>query len=168
MSQSRFTPLLLVLGLGGGTLPAQQYAPVQPEPVKVAAPVAELPTTKVFQGGREQLIYHPFLLANLVLTLKSYHLLGVGDFFDVRVDNPSKDCVHFDIGVLGVVDATGCQLQVAQWTLQDRVIRAVATGPQNLLPGVHVNGTYLADAGNNLKFPARVYFGDRLLAEIRE
>jgi len=134
-----------------------------------AEPAGAVPAaTEVFRGPRAELKQHPFQVGGLKLTLDCHHALGLGDLFEVQAENATREYLRMEMGELLLVDALGQQTQLARWTFYNQGIHGEVAHTLPVLPGSRLEETYLADAGKNLKFPVRVYYGPRLLAELGE
>jgi hypothetical protein len=154
------------LALAGGAIFAQQTAPGQAR-VVVPPPAAQgVATSQVDSLNRALLQAHPFQIEGLTVSIRSYHEFGVGDFFTVRAENPSKAVLVFELGNLLVVDAKGCQRTMVPWQMFRRSMLFNQPPPSRILPGAFVNETYIFNLGENLAFPAKIYYGDKLLTEI--
>jgi hypothetical protein len=149
----------MAAGFAGLALSGQQpkFIPLAP-PAVVAL--------QVFRGKRADLQTHPFQAGPLTLSLRSYHKVGFGDYFDLHVDNPSTGFLEVRPMDLVVVDGLGRQVPLSVTFAYAKFGFAVLPPPFRLAPGAYASLTYEVKDTEDLRLPFKVYFGDQLVGEI--
>jgi hypothetical protein len=116
-------------------------------------------SSESYRCKRSDLRNHPFIIGGLILTINSYtdSKLNGREWFDLRVENPGNGFLSLHgPSNLFVVNSEGRQEQLSS----DHSFL--------IAPGAFVSLTYQYWNNNKLKLPAKIYFGDKLLAEITE
>lgn len=154
----------VAVGLYGGSLVAQQPPSAQPPPMQTAPQVTA--PSKVFTGKVADLRGHAFNLDGLTVSLSLSTSFGSINSIDLRVENPSIGFLEFHPEDLVVLDTNNSQLRIG--------IRAAGKDPNlyeiplfHLAPAASTNRSYIPYGPlGYLKPPFKIYFGEKLIAEI--
>jgi len=158
-SWEKFVLCLAATGLLGGALFAQDGA--QPKGPQGQPMEATLPI--VFRGVREDLEMHPFEVGGMTITLGLDHQIGGNDFITLHAFNHSNHFLKGDPWDLVVVRSGGDQSSIDQ-----------GNGAFPIAPGASacrsywIRGCGCATGGVQLTLPAKIYYGERLVAVITD
>jgi hypothetical protein len=156
---------LVAIGLSGISVFGQQPSP------SISSPAQGSISSKIFRGGKDDLQKQSFHLSGLNISIRSYHLLGLGDLFDIRAENPSKGILKFNPIDLAVVDASNYQALMLQRQVLCEIKGApiectLLPQPFPIFPGAFTKATYVVNSQDNLKFPIKIFLGGEVIAEI--
>lgn len=151
----KYLSLLMAAAFGGLCLTARQTPPVS---ASLAPPLTSKSPLEVIRCRAADLQNHPFQVDGLSVVLRCYRdrKLNGNWWFDLKVDNTTDGFISFNPQQLSVVNADGRQEQ-----LDTDLMVLIA-------PGAFISTSYKYWFDNDLKMPARIYLGDRLLAEINK
>lgn len=154
--------LIVVLGFGLSliSLHGQQVLPV--------APLSGSNSSKIFRGKVIGLQHHEFYVGNLKISIQlDRPLIGGGGEFTLRVDNLSNEFIFFNPWDFLVVNFRGYQIQFKEVGISNQG-QTTSFIPSNIAPEAYISRIYAIPETENLKPKFKIYFGNKLLAEVSD